>query len=179
MEKIGVFCSASEQIDEKYFIAASQLGAWMGEHQMTLVYGGANCGLMGAIAREVKSHGGRLMGMVPDVLEERGLLQEDLDVIFPCEGLTDRKDLMIDMSDVLVALPGGIGTLDEVFTVMGQASIGLKNRPLYLLNIDGFWNPLVALIQHLKDSGFMRHDLSHYCTLVDSVDELVERFSSI
>lgn len=179
MAKIGVFCSASEQIDEKYFTAARQLGAWMGNQQMTLVYGGANCGLMGTIAREVKSQGGRLMGMVPEVLEERGLLQEDLDVIFPCEGLTDRKDLMIDMSEALVALPGGIGTLDEVFTVMGQASIGLKFRPLYLLNIDGFWNPLVALIQHLKDNGFMRHDISHYCAIVDSVDELIERLAAI
>lgn len=179
MAKIGVFCSASNEVDNKYFMSARQLGAWLGQQGHTLVYGGANCGLMGAIAGETKANGGRLMGMVPEVLEERGLLQEDLDVIFPCEGLTDRKDLMIDMSDALVALPGGVGTLDEVFTVMGMTSIGIKYRPLYLLNIDGFWNPLVALVQHLKDYGFMRHDFSHYCTVVNSVDELIGQLNAI
>ena len=122
MERIGVYCSSSVKIDKKYFDAAQQLGEWIGSNGKWLVYGGSNRGTMGTLAAAVKQSGGRVMGVVPTALEERDIVSDDLDVNFRCENLSDRKDIMIQESDILVAMPGGVGTLDEIFTTLAALS---------------------------------------------------------
>ena len=117
MEKIGIFCSASGSIDPIYFDAAHQIGEWMGKNGKTLIYGGANLGLMECVAKAVKENGGHVIGVVPSKLEENGKVSTYPDEIIATHDLSDRKDIVLQQSDVLVALPGGIGTLDEVFHV--------------------------------------------------------------
>lgn len=175
MEKIGVFCSAAGGLEPKFVEAAEQLGRWIGEQGKTLVYGGANCGLMNAVATEARRYGARIYGMVPGVLEERGMLFEDLDVIFPCQNLSDRKELLLQESDVLVALPGGVGTLDEVFTVMASHSIGYHSKLVVFYDVDGFWQPLFSFMEALDRQGFTRHPLSLYYRVVRSPEELAAR----
>jgi uncharacterized protein (TIGR00730 family) len=117
MEKIGIFCSASGSIDPIYFDAAHQIGEWMGKNGKTLIYGGANLGLMECVAKAVKENGGHVIGVVPSKLEENGKVSTYPDEIIATHDLSDRKDIILQQSDVLVALPGGIGTLDEGFHV--------------------------------------------------------------
>ena len=174
MEKIGVFCSACQQIDDIYFETARQLGEWMGRNGKTLVFGGSNLGVMDCIAQAVKTAGGKVFGVVPEILEQRGCVSSVLDVNFACVNLSDRKDIMIEESDIIVALPGGIGTLDEIFTVASAHSIGYHDREVVLYNVDGFWNPLMAMLDEMEQKGFMRHGVASYLKVVDTFDELTK-----
>lgn len=177
MDKIGIFCSASEEISPIFFEKAKELGAWLGENKKTLVYGGANMGLMECVAKAAKEHGSTVMGVVPTIIEERGAVSDLLDVTFRTDNLSDRKDVILRESDVLIALPGGIGTLDEAFHVMASGSIGYHGKKVIFYNIDGFWNPLLALFQHLKDTRFSRRPLERYCCVANDLSELVEFLS--
>lgn len=174
MEKIGVFCSACKQIDDIYFETARQLGTWMGQHGKTLVFGGSSLGVMDCIARAVKDAGGRVFGVVPEILEQRGCVSDVLDVNFACVNLSDRKDIMIEESEILVALPGGVGTLDEIFTVVSAHSIGYHDRHVLLYNVDGFWDSLIALLDEMEKKGFLRQGVEEYLTVVSTFDELTK-----
>ena len=120
MEKIGIFCSASENIDKMYSDAAVRVGKWIGETGKTLIYGGASLGLMECIAQAVKTNGGHIIGVVPAKLEENGKVSTLPDRIIHTHNLSDRKDIIVEESDILLALPGGVGTLDEIFHVMAE-----------------------------------------------------------
>ena len=121
--KIAIFCSASDSIASVYEEKARELGAWIGRKNKWLIYGGANLGLMDTVARTAKEYGAKVMGIVPTKLEEHGAVSDFLDVTFRSVNLSDRKDMMEQEADVMVALPGGVGTLDEIFHVVAAATI--------------------------------------------------------
>jgi hypothetical protein len=170
--KIGVFCSANGQIDPDFFRATEQLGHWLAQHGHTLVFGGVNMGLMECIAQAVHENGGRTIGVVPTIVEKTGRTSQYVDIEIACDNLTDRKQLMMDQSDVFVALPGGIGTLDEVFTVAASATIGYHQKLVILYNIKGFWNPLIAVLDDLQQRGMIRGDWQQYIKVADTLEEL-------
>ena len=116
--KIAVFCSANDTIAPEYFTLTEQLGKWMAEQGHSLVFGGCNLGLMECVAKAVHEGGGQTIGVVPSIIEERGRVSDYVDVEIPCDNLSDRKQLMLAKSDVSIALPGGVGTLDEIFSVV-------------------------------------------------------------
>lgn len=174
MEKIGIFCSASENIDKMYFDAAYQVGKWMGNTGKTLVYGGANLGLMECVARAVKEHGGKVIGVVPAILEENGKVSTLPDEIIRTHNLSDRKDVIVAESEVLVALPGGVGTLDEIFHVIAAASIGYHHKKVIFYNEEGFYNKLLEVLEDLQEKGFARHPLSTYYNIANTLEELKE-----
>lgn len=172
MDKIGIFCSACEQISPRYFECTRELGAWMAAEGKTLVYGGADMGLMECIARTVKEHGGKVMGVVPTKLEEKGRVSDLLDVTFHTVNLSDRKDVILRESDILVALPGGIGTLDEVFHVVAAATIGYHTKRVVLYNIDGFWDSLLAVLRQMEAQGFIRRPLDQFLSVATTMEDL-------
>ena len=172
MNKIGIFCSACEQISPRYFECTRELGAWMAAEGKTLVYGGADMGLMECIAHSVKEHGGKVMGVVPTKLEEKGRVSDLLDVTFHTVNLSDRKDVILHESDILVALPGGVGTLDEVFHVVAAATIGYHTKRVVLYNIDGFWDSMLAMLQQMETQGFIRRPLDQFLNVATTLDEL-------
>lgn len=174
MDKIGIFCSACEQISPRYFECTRELGAWMAAEGKTLVYGGADMGLMECICRAVKEGGGTVMGVVPTKLEEKGRVSDRLDVTFHTMNLSDRKDVILRESDILVALPGGVGTLDEVFHVVAAATIGYHSKRVVLYNIDGFWNGLLAVLNQMEAQGFIRRPLDNFLNVANTFDELKE-----
>ena len=133
MKKIGIFCSASESIDKMYFDSARQIGEWIGQTGKTLIYGGASLGLMECVARAVKENGGKVIGVVPTLLEEKNSVSTQPDEIIHTLNLSDRKNVMTEKSDILVALPGGVGTLDEIFHVIATGK--QRIRPEALLYI--------------------------------------------
>lgn len=172
MRNIGLFCAASDKLDCKYYEWAEVFGRMVGECGGTLVYGGANSGLMESAARGVKKAGGKVTGIVPAILETRRRVSGYVDEVVPCCDLSDRKAIMVERSDVLVALPGGIGTLDEVFTVMAAHSIGYHRKKVVLFSLDGFWDALVEVLHEMDVRGFVNVPLSEYLAVARSWEEL-------
>jgi hypothetical protein len=170
--KICVFCSANEQIAPEFFEAAKELGQWIASSGHTLVYGGVNQGLMEQVARAAHDGGARTIGVIPSMVEKSGRISQYVDVEILCDNLTDRKQLMMDQGDVFVALPGGIGTLDEVFTMAASATIGYHDKMVVLYNVKGFWNPLIHLLDGLADNGMTRNAWSTLIKVADTPEAL-------
>lgn len=172
MKNVAIFCAASENIAPGYFESAAEVGALLGRLGATMVYGGARFGLMEATAKAAKAAGARIVGVVPDILVERDRVSALLDEQVGCRNLSERKDIMLERSDLLVALPGGIGTLDEIFHVMAAATIGYHTKRVVLYNVNGFWNPLLATVEEMSQAGFVRGEVEKYLIVANSVAEL-------
>lgn len=169
---ICIFCSANSNIPTEYFERTSELGTWMGANGHTLVFGGCNLGLMECVAKAVHDAKGMTVGVVPTIVEKGGKVSEYVDVKILCNNLSDRKDLMIERSDVIIALPGGVGTLDEIFTVLAAASIGYHNKRVILYNIGGFWDSLIAMLDDLKARGVLRAGFEDTVKVAHTLDEI-------
>jgi len=170
--KICVFCSANEQIDADFFALTAEFGKWAAESGHSIVYGGVNQGLMECVAKAAKTAGGRTIGVVPMKVEESGRTSDYVEIEIPCDNLSDRKQLMMDQSDVFIALPGGIGTLDEVFTVAASATIGYHHKIVILYNMKGFWDQLIALMDDLQARGMIRGDWHQYIKVASSLEDI-------
>ena len=149
-----------------------ELGKWAAENGHTIVYGGVNQGLMECIGKAAKEAGGHTIGVVPMIVEKTGRISDFVDVEIPCDNLHDRKQLMENQSDVFIALPGGLGTLDEIFTIVASATIGYHQKMVILYNMKGFWNNLIALLDDLQDKGMVRGDWQQYIKTADSIKEI-------
>ena len=170
--KICVFCSANQQIDPDFFAMTEELGKWAARNGHSIVYGGVNQGLMECIGKAAKEAGGRTIGVIPTLVEKSGRTSDYVEIEIPCDNLTDRKQLMMDQSDVFIALPGGIGTLDEIFTVAASATISYHQKLVILYNMKGFWNSLITLLDDLQAKGMIRGDWRQYIKTDDSIEEI-------
>ena len=170
---ICIFCSANSNLPTEYFDRTRELGAWMGANGHTLVFGGCNLGLMECVAEAVHNAKGMTIGVVPSIVEKGGKVSEHVDVKILCDNLSDRKDLMNQRSDVIITLTGGVGTLDEIFTVLAAAAIGYHHKRVVLLNIDGFWDSLLAMLDDLQSKGVLRPGLKETLTVVTEVEKVV------
>lgn len=171
---IAVFCSAATDIVPEYFEQTALLGRWIGQQGWRLVYGGASLGLMDCVARAAKEAGAIVLGVVPDKLVERGIVSPLLDETIHVHSLGERKEVMLRESDLFVALPGGLGTLDEVFHVLGESSIGYHAKPVVLYNVNGCWDSMLAMLDDLRQRGLLRHDLTERLRVVSEIAELAE-----
>lgn len=174
---ICVFCSANDNIDRDYFVATEELGRWIAENGHTLVFGGCNMGLMECVAKSVKDNGGTTVGVVPKKIEERGRVSQYVDRRIDCNNLSDRKQIMLEQSDIFVALPGGIGTLDEIFAVASSSTIGYHAKRVILYNVKNFYAPLSSLLHHLDAQGLLRGSCSQYIQTADTLEELADIIS--
>jgi uncharacterized protein (TIGR00730 family) len=172
MKSVAVFCAASENIAPGYFEAAAEVGTMLGRLGATMVYGGARFGLMEATAKAAKAAGAHVVGVVPDILVERGRVSSLLDEQVGCRNLSERKDIMLERSDIHVALPGGVGTLDEIFHVMAAATIGYHTKRVVLYNVNGFWNSLCATLDDMLQAGFVRGEFEKYLVVANNLKEL-------
>ena len=176
--KIAVFCSANNNIDKTCFDATRELGMWIAQKGYTIVYGGCNDGLMGCVGQTVHEHGGTTIGVVPRILTATPRVANDLDVTIPCENLADRKELMLSQSDICLALPGGIGTMDEIFTVVAARTIGYHCKPMIVFNVDGCWDAFADLLDSLQTQGMIRGNWRDLISMANSVDEVKALISS-
>ena len=147
----------------------------MGAHGKVLVYGGANSGIMERLAQGAKETGGHVVGVVPSILESRRRVSRWVDEVVPCNDLNERKALMVEQSDILVALPGGVGTLDEIFTVLAAHSIGYHHKKVIVYNEDGFWDTLLQMLDEMDSRQFMNTPLADSLVVVRSLSELAEQ----
>ena len=170
--KICIFCSANQQIDPDFFTATEALGTWAAKSGHTIVFGGVNQGLMECVARAAHEAGGRTIGVIPQIIEKNGRISQYVDVEVLCDNLSDRKQLMLDQSDVFIALPGGIGTLDEVFTIAASATIGYHRKRVILYNVKGFWNSLAAMMDDLQQRGVIRQQWQDWIMVADTLQDI-------
>lgn len=173
--KIAVFCSANNNINKEYITAAAQLGEWIGKNGNTLVYGGCNSGLMEVIGKATHENGGMTIGVIPRMVEKGGRKSDYVDVDIPCDNLSDRKDIMVNQCDIAIALPGGIGTLDEIFTMAASNTIGYHAKKVILYNISGFWNPLIELINDLDHKAMIRGDWHNQMDVAGTFERLITK----
>ena len=169
---IALFCSANADINPRFFEATAALGRWCAEKGHVVLFGGTNQGLMECVAKAAHEAGGRVEGVAPRFVEAGGMLSKHMDKVYHTENLTDRKELLNTLSDVAIALPGGVGTLDEVFTLVASATIGYRRQRVILYNMEGFWNALVALLDNLEQQGMIRGNIRDRIVVVNSLEEL-------
>jgi len=174
---ICVFCGSRFGSNPAYKLAATELGHVIANRGWRLVYGAGDVGLMGAVAKGAQEVGGETFGVIPEHLLRREVGKRDLTQFIVTENMHERKKVMYMNSDAIVVLPGGAGSLDEMFEVLTWRQLGLHEKPIYLLNIDGYWAPLIALLDHVIDQGFADATLRDYFTVVDTVDTLTAALS--
>lgn len=155
MKAIGVFCGSSMGAARAYADAARALGALLGQRGITLIYGGGKIGLMGILADAALAAGGQVIGVIPQALLDREVGHLGLTDLRVVQGMAERKSLMGELSDAFIALPGGIGTLDELFEVWTWTQLGLHDKPCGLLNVAGYFDPLIHFLDQATEQGFL------------------------
>lgn len=170
--KICIFCSANQQIDPDFFRMTEELGQWATREGHTIVYGGVNQGLMECVGKAAHEAGGRTIGVIPRIVEKSGRISDYVDIEMLCDNLSDRKQMMEDQSDVFVALPGGIGTIDELFTIAAAHTIGYHNKLVILYNMKGFWDSLIYMLDDLQQKGMVRGNWRDYIAVANNLEEL-------
>jgi uncharacterized protein (TIGR00730 family) len=156
MKRVCVFCGSRSGTSPAYAEAARSLGRLLVARGLGLVFGGGHVGLMGAIADAVLAAGGKAIGVIPQGLVNRELAHAGCTTLHVTQSMHDRKALMADLSDAFIALPGGCGTLDETFEILTWAQLGLHSKPIGLLNVEGFYDGLLAYLEHTARQGFIK-----------------------
>lgn len=176
---VCVYCGARSGTDPAYHAQATAFGRALADEGWQLVYGAGDVGLMGAVARAAQTAGGDTLGVIPVHLLKLEVGKTDLTRFVVTETMHERKKVMYMNSDAIVVLPGGAGSLDEFFEVLTWRQLGLHAKPIYLLNINGYWTPLVALIEHVIAQGFADPSLAGFITVVDNVDALTRALRAV
>jgi hypothetical protein len=156
LTSIAVFCGANDGTQPVYLDAARALGAELGRRRLGLVYGGGSVGLMGTVARTARDQGCRVVGVIPGMLTTKELMGQQIGDLIVVETMHERKATMVKMADAFIAMPGGFGTMDELFEVITWGQLGLHVKPIGLFNVGGFFDSLVAFIDHAVAEGFIR-----------------------
>jgi uncharacterized protein (TIGR00730 family) len=173
IRKICVYCGSGPGTNPAFVEAARDFGEILAKNGIGLVYGGGAIGIMGAIARSAHEHGGEVTGIIPQFLMSRERALHGTHELIVTHDLHERKRKMFDLADAFVALPGGVGTLEEIVEQMTWAQLGRHKKPILLANISGFWNPLCALFDHMKKLEFIRADLKFDLLVADSVADIL------
>jgi uncharacterized protein (TIGR00730 family) len=155
LSSVCVYCGSLTGGDPHFAAVAERFGVLLAEAGVRLVYGGGTIGLMGVLARSVLAHGGAVTGIIPQFLADREGMMQDVSDLVITNDMHQRKRAMYEAADAFVALPGGIGTLEETVEMMTWAQLGQHAKPIVLANIKGFWDPLIALFEHMKSGGFV------------------------
>lgn len=178
MHRICVFSGSSSGVRPEYRAAAVALGKELVARNLGLVYGGASVGLMGAIADAVLAEGGEVIGIIPHSLYQREIAHKNLTALHEVESMHERKALMADLSDGFIALPGGYGTFDELFEVTTWSQLHLHAKPVGLLNVANYFAPLLALVQHAAQEGFIQPKYTHLLLSNENPTKLLEALTT-
>lgn len=178
MKALGVFCGSSMGTNPIYAAIARELGRALAQRDISLVYGGGRIGLMGQVAMACLADGGRVIGVIPHLLSQKEIAFEEVTELILVDSMHERKALMAQRSDAFVALPGGYGTCDEFFEILTWAQLGIHNKPIALLNANGFFTPLLAWLDQLTADGFLKPKHRSRLLVCDTVPELLEALSN-
>ena len=174
LNSLCVFCGSRDGGDPAHRAAAERLGLVMAERGIRLVYGGGRVGMMGVIADLVVAHGGRVTGVIPDFLVKLEHGHPDIDELIVVDSMHERQRRMAELADGFVALPGGLGTLAETIEMVNWRKMSLHDKPVAVVNIGGYWDPLAAIVKGFVANGFAHPESEALFTIVDSVDDAIE-----
>jgi uncharacterized protein (TIGR00730 family) len=173
IKAVCVYCGSGPGSNPKFVETARVFGGILAENNVRLVYGGGSIGLMGAIAESVVDNGGQVTGIIPEFLKARELMFRRAQELIVTRDMHERKRLMFERADAFVALPGGIGTLEELVEQLTWAQLGHHKKPILIANIDGFWDRLCALLDHMREMQFIRAGLTVAPLIANTVDEIL------
>jgi len=177
MKSICVFCASSSGNNLIYAEAAFELGKILADNQIDLIYGGAQVGLMGKVAEGALSHNGKVTGIIPEFLKTKEIAHGSLSELITVKTMHERKARMHELSDGFIALPGGFGTMEELFEILTWAQLSLHKKPVGLLNINGFYDPLIQLIEKMIDEQLLKNEYRGMLLISDSIDDLLSQMN--
>ena len=170
MAAVCVFCASSRALDQRWLDLATEVGGALARHGHVLVSGGGRAGMMGAVATGARAAGGHTIGVIPQSLVDREIADTRSDELVVTDGLASRKNLMIEKSDAFLTLPGGIGSLDELFEVWTTATLHVHDKPVILLDVDGFYTGLLSWLESLVPPGFVRPETLERLIVVPTIE---------
>ncbi len=178
IDSICVFCGSSEGNDNAIIEQASQLGKTLAEREITLVYGASKLGIMGKVAQAALDNGGKVLGIIPKFLKMKEVVHLGLDEMITTENMHERKLQMQEKSDAFIALPGGFGTLEELFEIITWSQLGLHHKPIGLLNTNGFYDHLIAMLEEMVRRGFLKMENFELLIVDDNIESLLEKMEN-
>ncbi|MGI8387664.1 TIGR00730 family Rossman fold protein [Robertmurraya sp. P23] len=176
MKSIAVYCGSSKGSSSKYIEEAKKLGEELAKRNITLIYGGSSIGLMGAVADSVLAMGGKAIGVMPRFLDNREISHKSLSELLVVETMHERKAKMVELADGFIALPGGAGTMEEFFEVYTWAQVGLHKKPIGLLNTNRYYDPLIALLNHMNKEQFLQDQYRSMALIDEHPAGLLDQF---
>jgi len=178
MKRITVFCGSSIGVDEVYETQARLLGETLARQNIDLVYGGADIGLMGAVANGALAKKGNVIGVLPKFLKTKEIEHQNLTELIIVDSMHERKTKMNDLCDGVISIPGGLGTLEEFFEMMTWAQLGLHQKPIGILNVDGYYDSLIVMIQNMVEKGFVKETDQNLFVVSNTVDVLLKKMKN-
>jgi uncharacterized protein (TIGR00730 family) len=178
MKRIAVYCGSNKGHRPEYAAAAHALGTLLAREKIDLVYGGGMVGLMGVVADAVLQHGGHVIGVIPEKLVIKEVVHETLPDLRVVKTMHERKALMAELADGFIALPGGYGTFEEFFEVLAWSQLGWHPKPFGLLNVAGFYSPLLKFLDHTREEGFIRPHHRELVLVADGAEKLLQQLKT-
>jgi uncharacterized protein (TIGR00730 family) len=173
LKSICVYCGSAGQVDQRFRDVAARFGRLMGETGIRLIYGGGRVGLMGIVADAALAAGGRVTGIIPDHLNDVEIGHQNVSDLLIVGSMHERKQLMFELSDAFVTLPGGIGTLDETFEIITWRQLRLHDKPIIVVNHAGYWRPFLVMIDHIIAQGFAKPGIRKLFEVVEQVEDVL------
>lgn len=178
IHSVCVYCGSSNHVDDVYKKLAVDVGTALAQHKKRIVYGGGHVGLMGLVADSALKAGGEVIGIIPEHIRAHEVQHKGLTELHVVDSMHTRKNLMAEKADAFVVLPGGFGTLDEAFEVLTWKQLALHNKPIIIFNVNGFWDPLIKLIDHMIEQGFAPKNNYLIFKTVTNMEELFTALST-
>ncbi len=178
MKRIVVFCGASLGFQPIYKETAIALGNYFAENKLGLVYGGAKVGMMGVLADTVLEHNGEVIGVIPKLLEKEEVVHAGVEEMIICKKMSDRKVIMSKLTDGYITLPGGFGTLDELFEALTLGQLHIEQKPIGLLNVNGFFDAILLQLDKMVEEGYLKQANRNMLLVASSVDALMHKMNN-
>ncbi len=178
LQRVAVYCATNDGVRPEYLDCARALGTLMAVRGLTVVYGGGRVGLMGALADAALAAGGEVIGVMPHGLVQREVAHHGLTALRVVESMHERKAMIAELADAFITLPGGLGTLEEFFETWTWAQLGVHKKPIALLDVAGYWAPLVALLDHIEAEGFLRGNPREWLVVSDDASSVLTQLQS-
>jgi uncharacterized protein (TIGR00730 family) len=173
LRSVCVYCGSSSRVSDRFKEAARLLGATLADSKIDLIYGGGRVGLMGIVADSTLEGGGKAVGIIPNHIRDMEIDHPGLTELHVVDSMHTRKMMMFDRSDAFVILPGGLGTLDEMFEIVTWRQLRIHDKPVVLVNIDGYWDGMIAMLDNMIKAGFVQPEHKNILTVVDTVDAII------
>lgn len=178
MKNVVVFCGASLGKGQVYYDHAYTLGRILANNGIAVIFGGGKVGLMGAVAEGALHHDGRVVGVIPKFLRTKEIAHEDVSQLIEVENMHERKMRMHELSDAIIAMPGGWGTMEELFEMMTWAQLGLHKKPVGILNVNGYYNSFITMMDNMVTEGFLKQELRDMLLVSEKVEDLIAKMQN-